>query len=221
MLETRTADFQVAAIVPIAGAAADRDLAPVYPGITDADTLGDWDPPFPIDLKRVRPVDEALLEDVSDDAEGVHPVRGRAASCGSRATAIARRCASCPRRAAARRRARSASRRRCCAGARSRRAWASPSARSATEALAGVARLDRLRRVLRLLQLLPRRLGARAGGAVLPARRRAARARGRPAARRRLQHAARAAAVRRGRAAARGRSAASIGIGRRGRPTAR
>ena len=57
-LVTRTADFTVAAIVPIAGAASDRDLAPVYPGISDADTLGDWNPPFPIDLKRVRPIDE-------------------------------------------------------------------------------------------------------------------------------------------------------------------
>ncbi|MEO6239066.1 MAG: FtsX-like permease family protein, partial [Vicinamibacterales bacterium] len=58
-LATRSAEFKLAAIVPIAGAAADRRLAPVYPGISDADTLGDWDPPFPIDLKRVRPVDEA------------------------------------------------------------------------------------------------------------------------------------------------------------------
>jgi putative ABC transport system permease protein len=58
VLETRSADFTLAAIVPIAGAAADRNLAPVYPGISDADTLGDWNPPFPIDLKRVRPVDE-------------------------------------------------------------------------------------------------------------------------------------------------------------------
>ena len=57
-LVTRTADFEIAAIVPIAGAAADRDLAPVYPGITDARSLGDWDPPFPIDLRRVRRVDE-------------------------------------------------------------------------------------------------------------------------------------------------------------------
>ena len=57
-LLTRTADFQIAAVVPIAGAAADRDLVPVYPGITEAQTLGDWDPPFPIDLKRVRRVDE-------------------------------------------------------------------------------------------------------------------------------------------------------------------
>ena len=57
-LATHTADFQIAAVVPIAGAAADRDLAPVYPGITEAKTLGDWDPPFPIDLHRIRRVDE-------------------------------------------------------------------------------------------------------------------------------------------------------------------
>jgi putative ABC transport system permease protein len=57
-LLTRTADFQIAAIVPIAGAAADRDLAPRLPGITDSDTLAGWDPPFPIDLRRVRRVDE-------------------------------------------------------------------------------------------------------------------------------------------------------------------
>jgi len=57
-LATRTADFQIAAIVPIAGAAADRNLAPVYPGISDAASFGDWDPPFPIDLRRVRRVDE-------------------------------------------------------------------------------------------------------------------------------------------------------------------
>jgi len=57
-LVTRTADFEIAAIVPIAGAAADRDLAPVYPGISDTSSLRDWDPPFPIDLRRVRRVDE-------------------------------------------------------------------------------------------------------------------------------------------------------------------
>jgi len=62
-LETRSADFRVAAIVPIEGAAADRDLSPAYPGITEADTLGDWDPPFPIDLERVRPVDETYWKD--------------------------------------------------------------------------------------------------------------------------------------------------------------
>src|SRR6185295_19683019 len=31
---------------------------PVYPGISDTSSLRDWDPPFPIDLRRVRRVDE-------------------------------------------------------------------------------------------------------------------------------------------------------------------
>ncbi len=44
--------------MPIQGGAADRTLAPVYPGISDSDTLADWDPPFPIDLRRVRRIDE-------------------------------------------------------------------------------------------------------------------------------------------------------------------
>jgi ABC-type antimicrobial peptide transport system permease subunit len=57
-LTSRTSAFRVAAVVPIAGAAADRDFAPAYPGITESDTLRDWDPPFPIDLRRIRPVDE-------------------------------------------------------------------------------------------------------------------------------------------------------------------
>ncbi|MCM3879265.1 MAG: FtsX-like permease family protein [Vicinamibacterales bacterium] len=57
-LATRRAEFRVAEIVPIEGAAADRDLVPEYPGITDSDRLADWDPPFPIDLRRVRPADE-------------------------------------------------------------------------------------------------------------------------------------------------------------------
>jgi ABC-type lipoprotein release transport system permease subunit len=56
-LVTRTADFTLAGIVPIA--VADRDLAPSYPGITDSPTLDEWDPPFPLDLSRVRPADEA------------------------------------------------------------------------------------------------------------------------------------------------------------------
>ncbi len=57
-LATRSAPFRVAKIVPIQGFAADPDLAPHYPGITDSDDLGNWDPPFPLDLKRVRPRDE-------------------------------------------------------------------------------------------------------------------------------------------------------------------
>jgi ABC-type lipoprotein release transport system permease subunit len=57
-LVTKTADFSVAGIIPLSGAAADRELVPEYPGITDSARVADWDPPFPIDLNRVRPIDE-------------------------------------------------------------------------------------------------------------------------------------------------------------------
>ena len=46
----------------MAGAGGDRTLTPQYPGLTDAPRMGDWDPPFPVDLKRVRPKDEAYWE---------------------------------------------------------------------------------------------------------------------------------------------------------------
>jgi len=61
-LETKTAQFQLTAVVPIAGIAADRDLVPEYPGITGTQHLSDWDPPFPIDLGRVRKQDEGYWE---------------------------------------------------------------------------------------------------------------------------------------------------------------
>ena len=57
-LETKTAHFYLDAIVPIKGLAADRNLVPEYPGITGSEDLAEWDPPFPVDLKRVRKQDE-------------------------------------------------------------------------------------------------------------------------------------------------------------------
>jgi putative ABC transport system permease protein len=57
-LETHTANFRLAGGLAIAGVAADRDLVPDYPGISDTESLSDWDPPFPVDLKRVRPKDD-------------------------------------------------------------------------------------------------------------------------------------------------------------------
>ena len=57
-LETKKADFQLSAVVPIAGLAADRDLVPEYPGITESEDMSSWDPPFPIELNRVREKDE-------------------------------------------------------------------------------------------------------------------------------------------------------------------
>jgi ABC-type antimicrobial peptide transport system permease subunit len=57
-LVTRNAKFKLIKILPMSGIAIDRDLTPEYPGITEAQTIGDWDPPFPVDLKKVRPRDE-------------------------------------------------------------------------------------------------------------------------------------------------------------------
>ncbi len=61
-LQTKTHSFSVQRIVPVDGLAADRELAPDYPGITGAESLADWDPPFPLDLSRVRPADEAYWD---------------------------------------------------------------------------------------------------------------------------------------------------------------
>ena len=57
-LHTDSAQFRLAEVVPLKGAAADREFAPKYPGITESENLHDWDPPFPLDLSRVRPIDE-------------------------------------------------------------------------------------------------------------------------------------------------------------------
>ena len=70
-LVTKTTTLNVAGVVPIDRG--DRKMAPTYPGITDSPTLDDWDPPFPVDLRRIRKVDEQYLGEVSNDTEGVCP----------------------------------------------------------------------------------------------------------------------------------------------------
>jgi len=57
-LETKTAGFRLAGAFPMEGLALDKDLVPEYPGITGTEDLSDWDPPFPVDLKRIRKEDE-------------------------------------------------------------------------------------------------------------------------------------------------------------------
>jgi len=61
-METASARFTVAAIIPMTGLAADPGLVPEYPGITTALHLSDWDPPFPLDLGRVKPADEGYWD---------------------------------------------------------------------------------------------------------------------------------------------------------------
>lgn len=54
--------IRVLDIIPIAGAAADAYLVPEYEGLTDAETIGDWEPPFPVDMRRITLRDEAYWE---------------------------------------------------------------------------------------------------------------------------------------------------------------
>lgn len=57
-LRTETRTLSVAAIAPLTGPAGDRGLTPAYPGIDDARSMTDWDPPFPIDYRRIGTDDE-------------------------------------------------------------------------------------------------------------------------------------------------------------------
>lgn len=58
----RTAEFRLAAITPLAGAAADPAFTPEVPGVTDQASIADWNPPFPFDAKRIRKKDEAYWD---------------------------------------------------------------------------------------------------------------------------------------------------------------
>lgn len=61
-LETDEATFRLTGIVKLAHGAADPGLTPAYPGVTDSDAIADWDPPFPIDLRRIREQDETYWD---------------------------------------------------------------------------------------------------------------------------------------------------------------
>lgn len=57
-LSTHSATFTLAGVLPMDGIGGDRTLTPDYPGISDAADITAWDPPFPVDLQKVRPKDE-------------------------------------------------------------------------------------------------------------------------------------------------------------------
>ncbi len=59
-LETASASFRLAGVRPLER---DAELAPEYPGITDSEDVTDWDPPFPVDLNRIRPQDEEYWDE--------------------------------------------------------------------------------------------------------------------------------------------------------------
>ncbi len=57
-LKERTAKFRLKGFIPLEGAAADPDITPEFPGITDKLGLRDWDPPFPYDNRKIGKRDE-------------------------------------------------------------------------------------------------------------------------------------------------------------------
>ena len=57
------ARFRLKEVVDLAGLAADPNLTPQLPGVTDQLSIGDWDPPFPFVQSRVRDQDEAYWDD--------------------------------------------------------------------------------------------------------------------------------------------------------------
>jgi putative ABC transport system permease protein len=62
-LATRTAEFIARGSVPMSGLGSDRTLAPSFPGISDSTTVSNWNPPFPVELRRIRPRDEDYWRD--------------------------------------------------------------------------------------------------------------------------------------------------------------
>ena len=57
-LETARHEFRLTGIARMSGAALDRDYAPTYKGMSDRARMSSWDPPFPMDLRLIRPRDE-------------------------------------------------------------------------------------------------------------------------------------------------------------------
>lgn len=57
-LTEKSAVLRMAGVVPMNGLGADRTLTPTFPGIEEAEDIAAWDPPFPVDLSKIRPKDE-------------------------------------------------------------------------------------------------------------------------------------------------------------------
>ncbi len=62
-LLTKQAQFRLKGILALKGLAADPHLTPEFPGIQDADDISAWHPPFPMELNRIRPKDEAYWDE--------------------------------------------------------------------------------------------------------------------------------------------------------------
>jgi putative ABC transport system permease protein len=62
-LDEKSTSFCIRDIIPISGAAADRNLMPAFPGLVNEENCRDWDPGIPIDLDKIRDKDEKYWDD--------------------------------------------------------------------------------------------------------------------------------------------------------------
>lgn len=69
----QTESLRFAGVVALEGAAADRDLTPEVKGVTDEDSIANWDPPFPYDPDRVRSAPPNDLDEQYWDAHRATP----------------------------------------------------------------------------------------------------------------------------------------------------
>jgi putative ABC transport system permease protein len=61
-VEEASTTFTLRELLPLKGVAADPDLTPKFPGITDRLTIADWDPPFPYEATWVGPRDDLFWQ---------------------------------------------------------------------------------------------------------------------------------------------------------------
>ncbi len=62
-LRERETTLTVEGVIPMDGLGADPLLTPDYPGIQDSDDMAAWDPPFPVELDKIRDKDEDYWDD--------------------------------------------------------------------------------------------------------------------------------------------------------------
>jgi putative ABC transport system permease protein len=62
-LVERSSSFRLRGVIEMAGLGADRALTPSFPGIENAEDIAAWDPPFPVDLRVIRPEDERYWDE--------------------------------------------------------------------------------------------------------------------------------------------------------------
>ena len=74
-LLTHSKEFKLSSIISMESPAIDKNLAPIYPGITESKTLVDWDPPFPMNLGRISLRDELYWKKFKTTPKALIPLK--------------------------------------------------------------------------------------------------------------------------------------------------